>query len=104
MHWYHLVCYFLGGAFLAISLPHLLNGMSGMPFQSPFAKPPGQGLSSPTINVLWGFVNLVIAWVLLCRVGSFSLLNIAHMLIFGIGFLIMSVMLARTFGRYHGGV
>jgi hypothetical protein len=78
--------------------------MSGMPFQSPFAKPPGQGLSSPTINVLWGFVNLVIAWVLLCRVGSFSLLNIAHMLIFGIGFLIMSVMLARTFGRYHGGV
>jgi hypothetical protein len=104
MHWYHLVCYFLGGAFLANSLPHLLNGMSGMPFQSPFAKPPGQGLSSPTINVLWGFVNLVIAWVLLCRVGSFSLLNIAHMLIFGIGFLIMSVMLARTFGRYHGGV
>ena len=104
MHWYHLVCYFLGGEFLANSLPHLLNGMSGMPFQSPFAKPPGQGLSSPTINVLWGFVNLVIAWVLLCRVGSFSLLNIAHMLIFGIGFLIMSVMLARTFGRYHGGV
>jgi len=104
MHWYHLVCYFLGGAFLANSLPHLLNGMSGMPFQSPFAKPPGQGLSSPTINVLWGFVNLVIAWVLLCRVGSFSLLNIAHMLIFGAGFLIMSVMLARTFGRYHGGV
>jgi hypothetical protein len=37
-------------------------------------------------------------------VGSFSLLNIAHMLIFGAGFLIMSVMLARTFGRYHGGV
>ena len=104
MHWYYYVSYFFGGAFLSNTLPHLISGVSGSPFQSPFAKPPGQGLSSPTINVLWGFVNLVIAWVLLCRVGSFSLLNIAHMLIFGIGFLIMSVMLARTFGRYHGGV
>jgi hypothetical protein len=102
MHWYHLVCYFFGGAFLANSLPHLLNGMSGMPFQSPFAKPPGQGLSSPTVNVLWGFVNVVITWLLLCHAASFDVHNIGHVLLFGIGFLIMSVMLARAFGRFHG--
>jgi hypothetical protein len=28
-----------------------------------FAKPPGKGLSSPTINVLWGLLNLVIGYI-----------------------------------------
>jgi len=104
MHWYHLVSYFFGGAFLANSLPHLLNGMSGMPFQSPFAKPPGEGLSSPTVNVLWGFVCLFIAWLLLFHAGSFDLHNIGQVLIVGAGFLPMSVVLARSFGRFHGHV
>ena len=45
----------------------------GRPFQSPFAKPPGQGLSSSTVNVLWGFFNIVIGYVLVCRVGDFDL-------------------------------
>ena len=38
--WYHFVAYFFGGVFLANALPHLINGMSGNPFQSPFASPP----------------------------------------------------------------
>jgi hypothetical protein len=37
-------------------------------------------------------------------VGSFSLVNIVDMLVFGAGFLILSVMMARHFGRFHGGV
>ena len=59
--WYHDIVYFFGGLFLANTVPHLVNGMSGNPFQSPFASPPGQGLSSSTINVLWGMFNLVVA-------------------------------------------
>ena len=46
MRWYHYVAYFFGGAFLANVLPHLGNGISGHAFQSPFASPPGVGLSS----------------------------------------------------------
>ena len=38
--WYHLLAYFFGGAFLANTVPHLVNGISGSPFQSPFAAPP----------------------------------------------------------------
>jgi hypothetical protein len=49
--------YFFGGAFLTNAVPHFVSGVMGRPFQSPFAKPPGQGLSSSTINVLWGFFN-----------------------------------------------
>ena len=48
MRWYHYVAYFFGGAFLANALPHFGNGISGHAFQSPFASPPGVGLSSST--------------------------------------------------------
>ena len=54
MVWLPLLSYFGGGAILGNAIPHFVSGMMGRPFQSPFAKPPGEGLSSSTINVLWG--------------------------------------------------
>ncbi|MGA3082328.1 MAG: hypothetical protein ABSD44_13315, partial [Terracidiphilus sp.] len=104
MHWYHFVSYFFGGAFLSNVLPHLINGVSGRAFQSPFASPPGKGLSSSTVNVFWGFFNLAVAYVLVCRVGCFDLRNNLHAIVLGAGFLLMSLMAARTFGRFHGGL
>jgi hypothetical protein len=82
---------------------HLGNGISGHAFQSPFASPPGQGLSSSTINVLWGLFNLAVGYVLVCRVGNFNLRKTRDVLVLGAGILVMSVMLARAFGRFHGG-
>ena len=104
MRWYHYLAYFFGGAFLANTLPHFVNGISGNPFQSPFASPPGEGLSSSTVNVLWGFFNLVVGYLLVCRVGKLDLRNTRHVLVLAAGILFMSVMLARAFGRFHGGL
>jgi hypothetical protein len=104
MRWYDYVAYFFGGACLANALPHLGNGISGYPFQSPFASPPGEGLSSSTVNVLWGLFNLAVAYLLVCRVGSFELRKTGHALALGAGVLLMSVLLARAFGRFHGGL
>jgi ABC-type tungstate transport system substrate-binding protein len=56
------------------------------------------------INVLWGLFNLVIAYLLICRVGSFNLRKTTHAITLGAGILIMSLMLARAFGRFHGGL
>jgi len=103
MRWYHDVAYFFGGAFLTNSLPHFINGVSGSPFQSPFANPPGVGLSSAYVNVLWGFFNLVIGYVLVCHVGDFNPRRTRHAAVLGAGVLVMSLMLAHTFGRLHGG-
>lgn len=103
MLWYHAVSWFLGGAFLANSLPHLGNGISGRAFQSPFASPPGVGLSSSTVNVLWGLFNLAVAWVLVCRVGQFDLHNTLHAALLGAGMAVLAVLTARSFGRFHGG-
>ena len=104
MRWYHYVAYFFGGAFLANTLPHLGNGISGHPFQSPFASPPGECLSSSTVNVLWGLFNLAVGYLLVCRVGTFDLRKTQHVLLLGAGIVIMSVMLAHAFGRFHGGL
>ncbi len=104
MRWYHDIAYFFGGAFLANAVPHCVNGVSGHPFQSPFAHPPGEGLSSALVNVLWGFANLVIGYLLLAKVGTFDLRHGRHVVVAGTGALLMSVMLARAFGRFYGGL
>lgn len=99
----HLAAYFFGGAFLANAVPHLVSGLMGRPFQSPFAKPPGQGLSSSTVNALWGVFNLMVGYVLVCRVGDFDLRNTPDVAALGLGILLLSVFAARHFGRFNGG-
>lgn len=104
MKWYHFLAYFLGGAFLTNAIPHFVMGLTGHPFQSPFATPSGEGLSSAAINVLWGYLNAVIAYLLLVRVGNFELRKTTHALAAGLGVLLMGIMLAHAFGRFYGGV
>lgn len=101
MHWIEFAAYFFGGAFFSNALPHLINGVSGRSFQSPFAKPPGKGLSSPTVNVLWGFLNLVLAYLFIVGEGTFSIRNPWQVGVVGAGFLVMSLISARAFGRFH---
>ena len=103
MNWLHLASYFFGGAFLANAVPHFVSGMMGRLFQSPFAKPPGQGLSSATVNVIWGFFNLVVGYLLVCRVGDFGLRDAADVGALGLGVFLLSFFCARHFGRFNGG-
>jgi hypothetical protein len=103
MNWLDLISYFFGGAFLANAVPHLVSGMMGRAFQSPFAKPPGQGFSSSTVNVLWGFFNAVSGYLLVVRVGSFELRSTGDVLALGVGALLICLQMARHFGRFNGG-
>jgi hypothetical protein len=103
MEWSHWIAYFFGGFFLSNAIPHFVSGTMGRPFQSPFAKPPGQGLSSSTVNVLWGVFNFAVSYILICRVGAFSLNSTVHVGVLGVGFLLQGLVSARHFGRFHGG-
>jgi hypothetical protein len=103
MNWIHSVSYFFGGVFFTNAVPHFVSGVMGLPFQSPFAKPPGKGLSSSTVNVLWGFFNLILGYLLVCRVGNFDLRSRTHVVSLGLGVFLIGLMCARSFGRFHGG-
>ena len=103
MPWLDYLAYFFGGAFLTNAIPHFVNGVMGRPFQSPFAKPAGQGFSSSIVNVLWGFLNLVIGYLLVCRVGDFDLRDTGQVIALGLGVLSFGLMTARMFGRFNGG-
>lgn len=99
----HDLSYLFGGAILSNAIPHFVAGVMGRPFQSPFAKPPGQGLSSSTVNVAWGFTNLVFAYLLLVRVGPLDLRAVDQIAAAGLGFLLLGLLAARQFGRFNGG-
>ncbi len=96
---------FLGGALICNSIPHLSAGTRGEAFPSPFAKPPGVGLSPPVVNFLWGFINLFIGLAILPHIVLLSpvmpLFNSAW-LAFAIGFLIAGLFVAWHFGRVRG--
>jgi hypothetical protein len=103
MDWHSLVSYFFGGAFAANAIPHFVSGVMGRPFQTPFAKPPGKGLSSSAVNVAWGFFNAVVGYLLIAHVGAFNPRATSHILAFGLGALLISFFSARHFGQFHGG-
>jgi hypothetical protein len=103
MEWIRYVSYFFGGVLLANAIPHFVSGVMGKAFQTPFAKPPGQGLSSSIVNVLWGFFNLVVGYVLVCRVGDFDLRDSGDVVALGLGALAIALVSARGFGRFNGG-
>ena len=104
MRWIHYLSYLFGGFFLANAVPHFGMGITGHAFQSPFATPPGMGLSTSTVNVVWGLGNLVAGYLLVCKVGNFELRKTSHALALGVGIVLCSLMLARAFGRFHGGL
>jgi len=103
MTWLHLVSYFFGGIFLANAIPHFVSGMMGQPFQTPFAKPPGKGLSSSTVNVLWGLFNVVVGYLLVVRVGNFDLRSTRDVVALAIGVVLICLYSAKHFGQFHGG-
>ena len=99
MRWYHYLAYFFGGIFLANALPHLGNGISGHAFQSPFASPPGVGESSPLVNALWGFANLVGGIVLLWFFRPQGSGVVVGWVAVGLGALLTAVQLSTYFGK-----
>lgn len=56
-----------GAVLLVNAIPHVVRGVQGDPFPTPFADPPGEGDSSPVVNVAWGAANAIGGGLLLSR-------------------------------------
>ena len=77
------------GLFTFNSLPHLVKGITGQDHMTPFAQKSG-----PVVNVLWGHINLIGAWVLWYFVATDGT-GLTKWVAFLVGGLIISVYLAN---------
>jgi hypothetical protein len=100
VNWYDYVACFFAGVFLANVVPHFVHGVSGNRFPTPFAHPPGKGLSSPTVNVSWALFNLVVGYVLF-RVGKVSSGGDLALVVFFAGIAALSTMASIRFAEKH---
>lgn len=96
MTWYAYLACFFSGAFLANFVPHFVKGVCGDRFPTPFSKPPGKGLSSPTVNVIWALANLIIGF-LLFRMGNLISGNFIAIVFFIAGIAAMSIPMSVNF-------
>ena len=55
------------------------------------------------MNVLWGFLNRVVGYILVRRVGDFELKITGDAVALGIGIPAIGLFSTRHFGRFHGG-
>ena len=96
MYWLSLLLCFLAGALLSNAIPHLANGTSGRPFQTPFSRGRVPAKSSPVVNVLWGSFNLGVGFVLFSAFGTGSILAAV---LAAVGGLAVALVNAVEFGR-----
>jgi len=96
--WYEYLACLFAGIFLANGVPHFVRGISGDRFPTPFAHPPGKGLSSPTANVVWALLNLVVGYILF-RIGKVSSGDDSALVIFFAGIAVISTMLSVRFAK-----
>jgi hypothetical protein len=95
------VALFFAGALLCNGLPHLVAGLQGARFPTPFAKPPGRGESAPVVNFIWGAVNLAAGVALLVRFPLSLGLNF-ETLTLAVGALLLGLSLSLHFGGVRG--
>jgi hypothetical protein len=98
VNWYHYIACFFAGLFLTNVVPHFVSGISGDRFPTPFAHPPGKGLSSPTVNVIWALFNLVVGYILF-RVGKVASGNTSAVVVFFAGIAAISTLASVRFAK-----
>jgi hypothetical protein len=96
VNWHNYIACFFAGMFLANFVPHFVHGISGDHFPTPFAHPPGKGLSSSTVNVVWALFNLVVGYVLF-RLGKITSGDDLAVVIFFGGIAVISSILSVRF-------
>ncbi len=98
LRWYRYVSSFFAGIFLANSIPHYIQGVSGHSFPTPFGNPPGIGDSSATTNVLWGAFNLLVGY-LLYKVSKTNNSQYLALVILYLGIIAQGILLSLAFSH-----
>jgi hypothetical protein len=95
MPFLHSMGWLFSGVFLINTIPHLVHGLSGDNFPSAFSRPHGKKLSSPVLNVIWAFINLLLC--VFVTYYNWTSLTIVNGAIAIVGAFSMSIFLANYF-------
>jgi len=95
--WIAYIVHFIAAVFLTNGIPHFVNGVSGRPFRTPFARLGSSNLSSPEINVIWGWLNFLIAFLLFANIGPLYIGTPGDTIFVAAGMLVTGIILARIF-------
>jgi hypothetical protein len=99
MPWIAYIVHFFAAAFMTNGIPHFVNGASGRSFPTPFAGSALARLSSPQVNVIWGWINFLIAFLLFANIGPLYIGTPGDTLFVAAGVLVTGLLLARIFER-----
>ena len=100
MEWYQYLSGFWAGFFLVNTIPHYVSGLQGRKFTTAFASPPGKGLSSPIMNIVWALINLF-AGLGLFFAAKITTNNWLSIIVFFIGVTLTSFYLSNRFGKQN---
>ena len=88
------------GALLCNCIPHLVSGLRGERFPTPFTRLSKTPTSSPLQNFLWGATNLSVGLTMMMR-RLLSVHVAPQFYLLMAGFLVAGILLSRHFGRVH---
>jgi len=94
MDWQLYVYSFLAGVIGANGVPHFIKGITGQKHQTPFGRP-----SSAMVNVAWGWVNFLVA-ALLIYWGDVHRHILRAFACVAVGALLIALLLAYTWSKH----
>jgi len=94
MDWQLYVYSFLAGVIGANGVPHFIKGITGQKHQTPFGRP-----SSAMVNVAWGWVNFLVA-ALLIYWGDVHHHILRAFACVAVGALLIALLLAYTWSKH----
>ncbi len=99
MPWIAFLAHFLAAAIMTNGIPHFVSGVCGRPFRTPFARMSGSRTSSAELNVVWGWANFVVAFLLFANIGPLYIGTPIDTIFIALGMLVAGLLLARIFAR-----
>ena len=92
---YVFIC--MSGMLITNAVPHLVAGLQGRPFPTPFARPSGFGNSPAIVNFLWGALNLLVGLYL------YSMYPVKVGVTPGFGVFLLGILVIGIFCAWHFG-
>ncbi len=93
------IAHFIAAAIMTNGIPHFVSGVCGRSFRTPFVRMTGKPVSPPVVNVVWGWVNFLIAFLIFANIGPLYIGTPGDTIFVAAGMLVMGVILAMIFGK-----